>query len=337
LSIRGRYDIEEGNYLFTFQSFFKKPFELKRGTNNYIEWTGDPYDARVNLTATYTANNVSFQPLATAFADITTKSGLSRARGDVNVVAQLTDKLFNPKIDFTLEFPPSSPVNSDPGLSFSVQQLQKNTNEITKQATYLVVFGIFAPVGDAGLGTTNTFQEIATNSLSGIFFSVINEQVKKIISSIFKTDKYNFNFSSSLYRKDPINTDGKFGLGSNVNASIGRSLFNNRVIISLGGTVEGIGASSQTIQQSVEVLPDLNLEVLINPSGTFRANLFYRQNIDYLTTSTTGAGRMKRAGLGVSYQKEFDHLFKRKPRPIPAQPEVKKEESATKDSLQISN
>jgi len=36
LSMRGRFDITEGDYLFTFQSFFKKPFEIRKGTTNYI-------------------------------------------------------------------------------------------------------------------------------------------------------------------------------------------------------------------------------------------------------------------------------------------------------------
>jgi hypothetical protein len=46
LSLVGRYDIDEGNYLFTFQSLFKKPFVLKKGANNYIDWNGDPYGAK---------------------------------------------------------------------------------------------------------------------------------------------------------------------------------------------------------------------------------------------------------------------------------------------------
>jgi hypothetical protein len=49
LTINGRYNIDEGNYLFTFQSFFKKPFVLRQGANNYIEWSGDPYKANINL------------------------------------------------------------------------------------------------------------------------------------------------------------------------------------------------------------------------------------------------------------------------------------------------
>jgi hypothetical protein len=49
LTIRGRYDINEGNYRFSFQSFFKKPFELRKDAGNYIEWTGDPYHPTINI------------------------------------------------------------------------------------------------------------------------------------------------------------------------------------------------------------------------------------------------------------------------------------------------
>ncbi|HEY6063599.1 MAG TPA: translocation/assembly module TamB domain-containing protein, partial [Chitinophagaceae bacterium] len=304
LSLRGRFDIDEGNYLFTFQSFFKKPFVLKKGADNFIEWNGDPYDARINLTATYTANNVSYAPLTRHWTNIDQK--ISNARSDVYVVAKLTDKLFSPQINFSLEFPPSSVANDDPALAFSLQQLQKNVTEMNKQATYLVVFGIFAPIENSG---AISFQEIATNSLSGIFFNVINEQVRKIVSDIFKTEKLNFNFNSSVYNRNVIDPGGsKFSLGSNVNASIGSSLFKNKVIFSLGGSVEGL-LQSGTIQQNVQLLPNATIEILLNESGSFRANLFYRQNIDYLTTSSSGAGRMNRAGVGISYRKEADTLW----------------------------
>ena len=181
------------------------------------------------------------------------------------------------------------------------------------------MFGIFAPVENAG-GVS--FQEIATNSLSGIFFNVINEQVKKIVSNIFKTEKLNFSFSSSVYNRNVISSNSKFSLGSNVNASIGSSLFKNKVIFSIGGSVEGL-LQSGTVQQDVRVLPDFTIEILINQSGTFRANLFYRQNIDYLTTSTSGAGRMNRTGVGLSYRKDADtiwELFFKKKKKAPATP-----------------
>ena len=338
LSLRGRFDIEEGDYQFTFQSFFRKPFVLKKGENNYIEWSGDPYDAKINLTAVYTANNVSFAPLASSLQGLDQSQNISRARGDVYVVARLTDKLFQPKFNFSLEFPPASVVNSDPSLAFGLQQLQKNENEMNKQATYLVVLGVFAPVESGGRFSVS---EVATNSLSGIFFNVINEQVKKIISTIFNSNKWNFNFNSSVYNRNVIATNGTLNLGSNVNASIGRSIFNNRVIVTASGSVEGlIQTGSQSVRQSVGFLPDVTIEILINASGTFRAILFYRENTDYLTTSTS-SGTQKRSGVGLSYRKDFNKLgdlFKRKknkqlpaaveikPDAVEQKPEAKKEE-----------
>jgi hypothetical protein len=330
LSLRGRFDIQEGDYNFTFQSFFKKPFVLKKEASNYIEWTGDPYDANVNLTAVYTASNVSFAPLATTL--VGNEQGVSNARGDVYVVAKLTEKLFKPKIDFALEFPSASVVNSDPALAFSLQQLQKSENEVTKQATYLVVLGVFAPIESAGF----SFGEVATNSLSGIFFNVINEQVKKIISGIFNTDKLKFNFSSSLYSRNVIgvnNGNNTFNLGSSVNASIGSSLFKNRVIITAGGSVEGL-VQTGIVQQQVGFLSDFNIEILINQSGTFRANLFYKDNVDYLASQTnSSAGRQNRTGVGISYRKDFNHIgdiFRRKRKKQPAPPDETKPEAIEK-------
>ncbi|MDP9230326.1 MAG: translocation/assembly module TamB, partial [Bacteroidota bacterium] len=54
LTMRGRFDIQEGDYTFTFQSFFKKPFTLRPGGANYISWSGDPLAAKVRLEAQYT-------------------------------------------------------------------------------------------------------------------------------------------------------------------------------------------------------------------------------------------------------------------------------------------
>ncbi|MBS1655954.1 MAG: translocation/assembly module TamB domain-containing protein, partial [Bacteroidetes bacterium] len=163
LTMRGRYNIQEGNYLFTFQSFFKKPFEVKGGTDNYIEWTGDPYKAKINLEARYKADKVSFAPLNNS---LNLGSDYSNVREDVYVVADLTGELFKPTINFRLEFPPNSQANSDPGLAFNLQQIQKNPNELNKQVTYLIVFNSFAQV-------TNTFSastigEFAANTISGI-------------------------------------------------------------------------------------------------------------------------------------------------------------------------
>ena len=313
LSIRGRYDITEGNYLFTFQSFFKKPFVLKKGSNNYIEWSGDPYKANIHFDAEYKAERISFAPLANS---LPIDPGIAKARGDVYVVVSLTDELFKPTIKFSLDFPSTSVAVTDPGLALVIQQIQKNTNEINRQVTYLIVFNSFAP-SELGSSNTGSGLNLNLNTISGIFLGVISDQFNKLLGKLLKNEKYSININTSLYNRNIIDPNNKnaFNLGSNVNFSIGRSFFSDRFIISTG---IGFDAPLQqsTIQQSVQLLPDVTMEWLINQSGTIRASFFYRENTDYLTTTTGGLpGKARRYGTSLSYRKDFDRLgdiFKRK-------------------------
>lgn len=338
LSIRGRFDIEEGNYLFTFQSFFKKPFVLKKESENYIEWNGDPYNANIKFDAVYRAERVSFAPLAEL---IQPSSNASNARGDVYVVASLREKLFTPAISFSLDFPTTSIAITDPELALVVQQMQKNPNEINRQVTYLIVFNSFAPSELTGSPGSFSVANLGLTTISGIFLNVISDQINKILGNLLKSDKYNISLNTSIYNRniiDPTNNN-RLELGSNINFSIGRSFFNNRFIISTG---LGFDAPLQqnTTQQafSQQLLPDVTLEWMINRAGTFRASFFYRENTDYLTTATSGGpGKARRIGGNVSYRKDFDSLgdiFRRKKKqaqPVPAPPEENKPEPVKQD------
>ena len=73
-------------------------------------------------------------------------------RGDVYVVAEFSGELFRPTFTFKLEFPENSAARNDPSLAFGIQQIEKNTNEINKQVTYLIVTNSFAPNETAAAG-----------------------------------------------------------------------------------------------------------------------------------------------------------------------------------------
>ena len=91
----------------------------------------------------------------------------------------------------------------------------------------------------------------------------------------------------------------------NFNFTVGRSFFNDRFILTFGS---GFDVPLQnSAQYNFQFLPDITAEWLINQSGTVRATFFYRENLDYLTTSV-GSRTTKRAGASIAYRKEFDSL-----------------------------
>jgi hypothetical protein len=308
MTMRGKFDIEEGDYLFTFQSFFKKPFKLRKGADNYISWTGDPNTAQINFEAIYTAENVSFAPLVSAF---NLDQDISRQREDVNVVVKLTGELFEPKFKFELDFGTNSIVTNDFSVASNIQQMEKNENEINRQVTYLIVFNSFAPPENsqtsAGLGSAiNELTYSTISSISGIFFNEINRKLNSELAKILKTDNVSINFSGSVYNRNLLEQSSSgFGINqSNFNVNVPISLFKDRFVVTLGSTLDV--PLQSTIQQNVQFLPDVTAEWLINQSGTIRASFFYRQNLDYLTSSSTGAARTKRSGASIAYRKEFD-------------------------------
>ena len=306
LTLRGRLGIEEGSYLFTFQSFFKKPFEIRKGGTNYIEWNGDPYDADIKFEAVYKSERVSFAPLAST---LNLTADVSNARSDVFVIAKLTDKLFKPTIAFSLDFPPNSIANVNPELTLLLRQLQNNSNELNRQVTYLIVFNSFAP---NELGGSLSGAGVNVSTISGILLSVLSDQINKLFSNLLRSDKYRINLNTSLYNRNLLASNSTaLNLSSNVNFSIGRSFFDNRFIISTGlGMDAPLGQGAQSsVQQSILLLPDVTMEWLINPSGTIRASFFYRTNADFLTASTSASVvRSRRAGASLSYKREYDKL-----------------------------
>jgi hypothetical protein len=307
LRLSGRYNIEEGNYQFTFQSVFKRPFIVRPGANNYIEWNGDPYDANIRLDAYYTAEKVSFAPLAsTLVVDPEAARNLARLRDNVNVAATLTGKLFTPKIDFRLEFPSNSIIYSQPSIQFAIQQLERNTNELTKQVTFLVVTNSFAPY-ESSQAVMRPFEELAYNTISGVLFNVINRELNQILSRVLR-NRFTLNFSGSLYNRNLLDPNARsirlFNQATS-NISVGTSLFNGRAILSVGGSFDI--PLEANIQQTFQILPDVSLQILLNKTGSLRTTFFYRQNIDFLNGFTTsGSPQTKRYGTSLSYNKEFD-------------------------------
>ncbi len=309
LSIRGRYNINEGNYKFTFQSFFKKPFELKKDADNYIEWTGDPYHPTVKIDAVYTTTKkVDFSPLLSY-----NPSGPSSAAGIrdyVYVIAHLTGDLFKPDIKFALDFPAESPPKKDVTVSFVVDQLQQNENELNKHVAFLVVFNSFAPTEVGSSLDFSSGVDLVVNSISGFLSGEINRLLNNFLTKKLNIEGLNINFSGSLYDPNLFGESG--GISgyerTDFNLVIAKSILKNRAIITFEGTADvPIQSSSQL---KTDLLKNVTTEFLINKSGTVRATIFYKENIDFLTnTASTGGGiKSRRYGGSLAYRKEGNRL-----------------------------
>jgi hypothetical protein len=334
MDIRGRYNIDKGSYNFNFQSFIRKPFVFRRDADNYIQWTGDPYNADINVEAVYEAENVRFTDLGINF---TNSPAIKAFRGPVLVIATLRNKLTKPDIDFQIELPPNSPLKNDIDAIYALQIIQNTPGELSKQASLLLAFDQFGPLANS----TTTFDPTAAvtgvfvNSITGFVSNQLTKQLVNFLKKVDPTLRVNFNTSfyngylaseNSIGITDPTRTNYD---RTNLNLSIGKSFLNERLIFTVGSALD-IGLTTQQAQaSSFQFLPDVTMEYKITTDGRITASLFYRDSYNYLSLASHTENR---SGTSISYQKDFEHLdelFKKKKKkkekvatPPPANPAI---------------
>ena len=317
MTMRGRFDINDGVYKFSFQSFFKKPFELNKNANNYIEWNGDPFHPTVNIEGIYkTENKVDFSPLINSGTGDNNTTGY---RDYVYVIAKLRGDLFKPDIKFDLDFPPESAVKKDFYASQRIRLMLENENELNKHVAFLVVFNKFAP-SDVGSSLKTSGVDLVVNSISGFLSGQINKWLNSFLATKLKIEGLNINFSGSLYDATPFGTGGSIaGYNTDINVAVAKTFLNNRIILTFEGTADV--PIQSTTQFKTDLLKNLTAEFLVNKSGTIRVNVFYKENIDLLTgAATNSSSKSRRFGTSLAYRREADRLrdlfFKRKPKPV---------------------
>jgi len=311
LTIRGKYNIESGKYDFNFQSFIKKPFDLIPEAGNYIEWTGDPYEADLHIDARYTADRISLNELVGA-------SNFSNAvrtyRGSVYVIAALRNKLSHPDIKFSLAFPPGNPISSDNEFSQFISRLERDDNEILKQVSFLIVFNSFAPVSFSNSNNSNayTVTTIGINTISNLLTKEINKSVTNILDKVTGDKSLRFDVGSSVYNSANLLDPSGTGIAINankidrqrVNLKLGRSFLNDNIIVNVGGDLDFNVRNTTSIQNGTfQWLPDLNIEFILTRDRKLRAIVFNRNSLDITGSSL---GRRNRQGLSISYRKDFD-------------------------------
>jgi hypothetical protein len=321
----GRYDIHQGNYMFTFQSLLKKPFTLIPNSGNYIQWTGNPFEATIKIDALYEAENVKFSDLNLSQANYSINENVQRYRGSVYVIANLTGRLMKPDISFQIQLPENGPLRNDQDAAWVLQKIQSDENEKNKQVAFLLVFNSFGPLSNTqsnnvvGVG----FQNLVVNSISGFISNQISRQLSKAFEKSFGVT---FNFSADLYSGTNYlspSANNNYQIDrSNVSFSIAKSVLDERLTFTLGSALD-FGLSAEQAQAApFQFLPDFTAEWKIKPDGRLLLTLFYRDSYNYIYS-----GKENRSGVSISNRREFDtldELFRGKKKKKPAVPSTNK-------------
>ncbi|MCD4684001.1 MAG: translocation/assembly module TamB [Bacteroidales bacterium] len=272
LTMDGEYIINRGNLFLTLQSILNRNFDIRRGSK--LEWDGDPYNAQIDLIAVY--------KIKTTLGEYGPAQD-SATRIPVDCVMALSNKLSDPEIRFTIEFPGLS----DESKQYIYSRLDTNDQAMmSQQVISLMVLNSFSySSGSSGSVGFNTF-------------SLITNQINNWLSQISNDFDIGINYRP-----------GDQLTANEVEVALSTQLFDERVMIDGNVGVRG----SESAQNTNDFVGEVTVEVKITRDGRFRAKAFNRSNNDYLYRSYAPYTQ----GVGVFYTQEFSKisdLFQRKKR-----------------------
>ncbi len=294
----GDFNIEEGDYMFTFYNVVNKKFRVQRG--GAIKWSGDPYKAVIQLVAEYRGIST---PVAGFIAEFITAGG-SQARLEaskstpVNLILNLVGELFQPQISFDIEFPLLTGELKNYADS-KLRLLKQDPNELNRQAFGLIVAGQFLP-SDLSVQAPdviyNTVSEFVSNQLSLLLTDLFSEFIAdgRVLSGI------DFDIAYSQYR--PGAGQGTvFGRGEEFEVRLRQNYFNDRLSVIVGGNLDTGGRTIPTPGATGGTFlgNDVVLEYAISADRSLTLKVYQRLQPDI-------GGRRFKVGAGLSFRKEYD-------------------------------
>lgn len=306
LDMRGRFNIESGSYKFDFQSIVRRPFYFRNDGTNFIEWSGNPFNANININAIYEAKGISINDLVSN-SQSSISSSSRNARGEVYIIANLSGQLSKPNIKFKLDFPQSSPLKTDDVLARYLKRIEDDENEMLKQVMYLIVFNSFAPSNESG-NNQGSLASIGVNTISSILTKQVNKSITNFLHKLTGDKSIQFDLNTAIYNSGDLFNNGSVNASSNqfdkanVKFKIGKNFFNDKVILTFGNEFDfNIRNAAQT--GNFQWLPDVNVEIVLGAGNKLRMLIFTKNSLDVTGGSL---GRRNRQGIGLTFKKDFD-------------------------------
>jgi hypothetical protein len=291
----GDYVLQDGFYDFTFEDqqfgrLITRRFYIERGGT--VQWTGDPGNAILDISAIYSTRANLAPVLSTAFS----VNNNTMRRVNVQSVISLMGRMSQPDVKFDFRLPN---VDDDIRTEFFSVVNRDDENEMTKQTFFLLLFGGFTTPGD----NSNIALNQDMNATSMVWDMLLSQA-----NSILQNFSDNLNISVN-HRPATTNTHEQ------TQVTMSTQFFDNRLLID--GHVGRGGLSRENFGEPVDpaqqqaIMGEFNAEYRITDRFSLKA--FNRPNEREFSRMSSQLGYLQ--GIGIAYRREFNSfgsLFRRR-------------------------
>ncbi|WP_197496119.1 translocation/assembly module TamB domain-containing protein [Maribacter hydrothermalis] len=291
IRLSGRLELNSGFYRTSLYNLVSREFQLQKGSS--IVWSGDPFDAKMDVTAIYEIETSASSLMSSiSYGTDSNVSGSYQQLTPFLVYLNIDGQLTQPEISFALDMPESAQGNFGGAVYGRIQQLNEQESELNKQVFSLLALNRFYPTTGSD-GSSGGAVSIARNNVN----KVLSNELTSISNKLLGNTGFELGFDLDSFEDYETGT-AQSRTQLNINAS--KKLFNDRLIVTAGSAVdvEGSAASSET---ATPLIGNVTLEYLLSEEGTYRLKGFRRQEYQNIID-----GQLIVTGVAFIFDREFN-------------------------------
>ncbi|GAL88943.1 translocation/assembly module TamB domain-containing protein [Jejuia pallidilutea] len=290
MTLAGVFEAQDGHYEMNLYNLVNRRFNVTPGSK--VTWSGDPFDAKLDIKALYEVETSASALMAPVFSDDDPSvKGKFRQVLPFYVYLNIDGQLMAPKINFNLDMPEDEQGAIGGQVFGRVQQLNQQEDELNRQVFSLLVLNRFYP--DPGSdGSTGGVASIARDNLN----DAVSDQLNVFSDKLLGETGFELDFGFDSYTDYQGATPQE---RTQLDIAAQKKLFNDRLIVRVGSEIDIQGSSSA--DEATPLIGNVSLEYMLTENGRYRIKGFRRNEFENVIDGQTIV-----SGIALIFTQEFN-------------------------------
>lgn len=290
MNLIGQYNVTDGSVELNLYNLVKRRFDISSSSS--VTWSGDPYNANLNLRAVYKIETSASSLMASQTAG---ESALIQNRYKQKlpffVYLDVNGELMSPDLSFKLDMPEDKQGAINGSVYGRISQINQQDDELNKQVFSLLVLNRFYPESSSD-GSQGGASALARDNIN----QALSDQLNAFSDKLTGNMGINLNFDVNSYTdyQGSSNQDR-----TDVNVTAKKSLMNDRLVVEAGGQMNVEG--EQRPGESQGVVGNVSVEYLLTEDGRWKLRAFRKSEYENVID-----GQVFVSGIALIFTREFN-------------------------------
>lgn len=290
MNLVGKYEVTDGSVELNLYNIVRRKFNI--ASSSSVTWTGDPFNADLDLRAVYNVETSASSLMAFQTAgENTSTQNRYKQQLPFYVYLDVGGELTSPELSFQLDMPEDRQGTANGSIYGRISQINQESDELNKQVFSLLVLNRFYPVSGSD-GSQGGPATMARDNIN----QALSDQLNTFSEKLTGNTGISLNFDVNSYTDYQGNTVQD---RTDVDVSAQKKLFDDRLVVEAGSQMNVQG--EQRPGENQAVVGNVSVEYLLTENGRWKLRGFRKSEYENVID-----GQVFVSGIALIFTREFN-------------------------------